>query len=224
MLMLMLFYGVETNIALMRAGNWRRPGHHSLALHGKTIGIIGFGRIARMVAERLAPFGVKIVTYSPRARQADLPSYVEKVDLEQLLSDSDLVSILTGLSPETRHLISAGHLARMKPTAFLVNTGRGAVVDEAALVAALDAGQIAGAALDTFEIEPLPADSPLRARDNVILTPHCVGHTKEGWAEFLPAMIDNIERMLVGTPPLYFANPAVAAKWQSRMRDLATGG
>ena len=220
MLMLMLLYDVQTNIARIAAGKWRRPGHHSHQLEGKTIGLIGFGRIAREVASRLAPFGVPILTYSPRARSENLPRAVRKVDLDTLLRDSDVVSVLTGLTPETRHMIDADKLALMKPSAYLVNTGRGAVIDEAALVDVLRARRIAGAALDTFETEPLPADSPLRTLDNVILTPHCVGHTVEGFEEFGPAMIESIERILAGRLPLYCKNPEAEPAWRERLSRL----
>jgi D-3-phosphoglycerate dehydrogenase len=117
-------------------------------------------------------------------------------------------------------MIDAEQLALMKPSAYLVNTGRGAVIDEAALVAALRARRIMGAALDTFEAEPLPGDSPLRALDNVILTPHCVGHTVEGFAELGPAMVENIERILAGELPLYCKNPEAEAAWRERLRRL----
>lgn len=217
MLILMLVYNVQTNIQLINEGQWRRPGHHSHQLQGKTIGLIGFGRIAREVAQRLSAFGVSILAYSPRLRSADVPPYVEKVELETLLRKSNVVSILTGLTPETRHMIDSAKLALMKSTAYLVNTARGAVVDETALVSALRAKKIAGAALDTFAVEPLPPDSPLRSLDNVILTPHCVGHTVEGWDQFAPAMIENIERILAGDLPLHCKNPEVEKAWRQRL-------
>ena len=220
MLMLMLFYDVETNIRRIHADVWRRPGHHGHQVEGKTIGLIGFGRIAREVTSRLAPFGVKIITYSPRARPEDLPPGVEKVDLDTLLSISDLVSVLTGLTPETRNMLDAGKLALMKPTAYLVNTGRGPVIDEAALIEVLRERRIAGAALDTFVIEPLPSDSPLLTLENVILTPHCVGHTVEGWDEFGPALVENVERILAGKLPLYCKNPEAEAAWRRRLAKL----
>ncbi len=220
MLMLMLFYDVETNIRRIHAGQWRRPGHHSRQFEGKTIGLIGFGRIARVVAARLSSFGVRIVTHSPRLKAEDIPSGVEKVDLETLLRVSDVVSLHTGLTPETRHMINAERLALMKPTAYLVNTDRGGVVDEAALVAALHEKRIAGAALDTFSVEPVTADNPLLAFENVIATPHCVGHTVEGWEEFVPALVENIEDILAGRLPVHCKNPAVEPAWRERLRRL----
>lgn len=220
MLMLMMLYDVTTNIARMQSGEWRRPRHHGHQLEGKTVGLIGFGRIAHAVTERLRPFNVRILTYSPRANSEELPFGVEKVSLEVLLAHSDVVSVLTGLTPETRNLLNGDRLAQMKPTAFLINTGRGAVVDEIALAQALRENRVAGAAIDTFAVEPLPADSPLRDLNNVILTPHCVGHTIEGEAEFAPAMVENIERILRAELPLHCKNPEVETAWRARLARL----
>jgi phosphoglycerate dehydrogenase-like enzyme len=220
MLMLMLVYDVQTNIGLVRAGRWRRPGHNSHQLEGRVIGMIGFGRIAREMAARLAPFNVRIVTYSPRARPETLPAHVTKVDLDTLLEQSDVVSVLTGLSPETRHLLGRAQLERMKATAYLINTGRGEIIDEDALIAVLRDRRIAGAALDTFSIEPLPADSPLRTFDNVIPTPHCVGHTVESYEEFLPALMENIAGILHGRLPLHCKNPEAESAWRKRLERL----
>lgn len=220
MLMLMLFYDVQTNIRLIEGRQWRRAGHHSHQMQGRTIGLVGFGRIARLVADRLAPFGVSILTASPRTRPEDLPPHVRKVTLERLLAESDLVSILTGLSPATRHMIGAAQLALMKPGATLVNTGRGEIIDEQALFEALRDRRIAAAALDTFTVEPLPLDSKLRSLDNVILTPHCVGHTVEGWDELGAALVENTRRILKGDLPLHCKNPAVEPAWRARLRVL----
>ncbi len=224
MLMLMLLYDVETNIRLMGSGKWRRPGHHSHQMDGKTIGLIGFGRIAREVAHRLTPFGVRIITYSPRAKPESLPAGVTKVALDELLQESDVVSILTGLTPETLNMIDAAKLALMKPSAYLVNTGRGSIIDEVALHEALRDRRIAGAAIDTFAIEPLPADSSLRSLDNVIMTPHCVGHTTDGWEEFKVAMIENIERILAGELPIHCKNPEAEQAWRERLCRLGAVG
>ena len=224
MLMLMLLYDVQTNVARMRDGLWRRSGHHGHQIEGRTVGLIGFGRIAREIAHRLDAFGARVVTYSPRARAEDLPAHVGQVALDTLMRDSDIVTVLTGLTPETHHLIDARLIAMMKPTAYLVNTARGAIVDEAALTDALRDGRIAGAALDTFEIEPLPVESPLRNMANVIPTPHCVGHTVEGWEAFVPALIDNVEAMLRGDLPPYCKNPEVAPRWRARLAAMEGQG
>lgn len=220
MLILMLLYDVRTNVALMEAGQWRRPGHNSHQLEGRTIGLLGFGRIAREIAARLAPFGTHILTYSPRARSDQLPENVQKIALDDLLTRSDVVCVLTGLTPETHHMLNAERLARMRPDAYLVNTGRGAVVDELALIDVLERGIIAGAALDTFEVEPLPADSRLRTLSNVIMTPHCVGHTREGWDELVPTLVGNVENLLRGELPLHCKNPEAEAAWRQRLQRL----
>lgn len=220
MLMLMLLFEVQIHINLLANGQWRRPVTAAHQLHGKTVGLIGFGRIAREVTLRLQAFGARIVTASPRTLQEHLPSGVVKVDLATLMRESDVVSVLTGLTPQTRHLIGADELALMKPGAYLVNTGRGEVIDEEALYEHLRDRRIAGAALDTFTVEPLPTDSPLRSLDNVILTPHCVGHSAEGNAALGPALVENISRIFAGDLPLHCVNPSIEAAWRRRLVDL----
>ncbi len=221
MLMLMLTYDVRTNIATLGRGEWRGPRPVARQLEGKTVGIVGFGRIARAIAERLAGFGVRILTYSPRVKPEALPPGVAKTDLDTVLAESDMLCLLAGLTAETRHMIGQAQLARMKPDAFLINTGRGELVDEDALFETLRDRRIAGAALDTFTVEPLPADSPLRGLDNVILTPHTVGHTVEGADEFVPVLAENIRRILAGELPLHCPNPQAEPAWRARLARLA---
>ncbi|RQR51314.1 dehydrogenase [Burkholderia sp. Bp9140] len=220
MLILMLLYDVETNIGRLRNGQWRRPRHSSRQLEGKTIGLLGYGRIAKEISVRLHSFGVRIIVTSPRTRAENLPPGVEQVELSRLFAESDVLCVLTGLTPQTRHLIGFSELGLMKPDAYLVNTARGEIIEEEALYACLDEGRIAGAALDTFAIEPLPSDSPLRTLSNVILTPHCVGHTIEGEAEFAPTMLENIQRILAGELPLYCKNPEAEPAWRRRLAHL----
>jgi D-3-phosphoglycerate dehydrogenase len=220
MLMLMLSYDVRTNIALFERGEWRRPRPVARQLEGKTIGIVGFGRIARALTERLGPFGVRILAYSPRVQPEALPPGVAKTDLDTMLAESDMVCLLAGLTEETRRMIGQAQLARMKPDAFLINTGRGELVDEEALFETLSGRRIAGAALDTFAVEPLPPDSPLRGLDNVILTPHTVGHTVEGADEFVPVLAENIRRILAGELPLHCPNPQAEPAWRARLERL----
>jgi D-3-phosphoglycerate dehydrogenase len=222
MLMLMLTYDVQTNIATLSRGEWRGPRPAAHQLEGKTVGIVGFGRIARAITERLAGFGVRILTYSPRVRPEALPPGVTKTELYTLLAESDMVCLLAGLTAETRHMIGPAALARMKPNAYLINTGRGELVDEDALFETLRDKRIAGAALDTFSVEPLPADSPLRGLDNVILTPHTVGHTVEGADEFVPVLAENIRRILAGELPLHCPNPQAEPAWRARLARLET--
>lgn len=220
MLILMLLYDVETNIGRLKEGQWRRPRHSSRQLEGKTIGLLGYGRIAKEMTARLHSFGVRIIVTSPRTRAEGLPPGVEKVELSKLLAESDVLCVLTGLTPQTKHLIGATELGLMKRGAYLVNTARGEIVDEGALYAYLAEGRIAGAALDTFAFEPLPPDSPLRTLRNVILTPHCVGHTVEGEAEFAPTMLENIRRILASELPLYCKNPEAEPAWRKRLAQL----
>ena len=223
MLMLMLIYDVETNIARMRSGEWRPPTPRARQMAGKTVGLIGYGRIAGELSKRLQPFGVRMLVFSPRTRSEDLPADTVKTDLPTLLRDSDIVAVLATLTDETRHLLGAGELALLKPGALLVNTGRGAIIDEEALIAALRHKRIAGAALDAFAAEPLSADSPLRRLDNVILTPHCVGHTQESIAAIGPALLENIRHILRGELPPICKNPEAEPAWRKRLRRLEDG-
>ncbi|RYF33437.1 MAG: hypothetical protein EOO38_30195, partial [Cytophagaceae bacterium] len=128
--------------------------------------------IGKSVAHLLKPFGARLLAYSPRAVPGSQPDGVDMVDLETLMADSDVVGVFVAVRPDNRRLIDSHMLGLMKPTSFIVNVARGEAIDEPALVLALQEGRIAGAALDTFEVEPLPLESPLRTMKNVILTPH----------------------------------------------------
>jgi len=147
----------------------------------QTLGLVGFGGIARETAARARPFGYRVVAHDPYAPASAFAEHgVASLPLDDLLRQADVVSIHVLLSPETHHLIDADRLALMKPAAWIVNTARGRVIDEEALVAALREGRVGGAALDVMEREPLDADSPLTRMDNVILSPHIAGHSVEG--------------------------------------------
>jgi phosphoglycerate dehydrogenase-like enzyme len=185
-------------------------------LRGKTLGFIGLGRIGRETARLLAPWGAKL-QYSAR-RDADLTGLpaMMRVDLDTLLRTSDVVVVLAALNADTRGLIDAGKLRLMKNTAIFINLARGAIVDEPALIAALNSKAIAGAALDVSAIEPLPRDSPLRVLPNVILTPHMIGHTFEAHHSLEVATRENLDRVLAGRPPAYVVNPAVLPAWQNK--------
>jgi D-3-phosphoglycerate dehydrogenase len=165
----------------MKSGRWEKiPGR---ALHECTLGVVGVGTIGKVVARRARAFGMHvlgndIVEVDP-AFLAE--NGIEMTSLEDLLERSDFVSVNCDLNPTSRHLIDAAALRRMKPHAVLINTARGPIVDEAALVAALEAGTIAGAALDVFEVEPLPADSPLKSMDQVLLAPHNANSSPAAW-------------------------------------------
>jgi phosphoglycerate dehydrogenase-like enzyme len=189
-------------------------------VRGKTIGLVGFGRIARAVAKRLLGWDTRILACHPRLGRDQAPGDVELVDLPQLLSESDVVSLHVPLTGETRRMIGAAELACMKPTAYIINTSRGPVIDETALIVALKERRIAGAALDVFDEEPLPPGSPLRALKNVVLTSHMVGHAREAQESFIPAAVANVQRILRSEPPLYLRNPAVLPAWRARIAHL----
>lgn len=161
--------------AFTRSGRWQTWSPMLLTgqeVHHATLGIAGMGRIGYEMARRGRGFEMPILYAGSPNTAAERDFDARRVDLDTLLAESDFVSLHTPLTPETRHLIGAAQLARMKPTAILINTARGPVVDQVALVAALEAGQIAGAGLDVFEIEPLPLDDPLLRLNNVVLLPH----------------------------------------------------
>ncbi|MFI5265961.1 MAG: D-2-hydroxyacid dehydrogenase family protein [Chloroflexota bacterium] len=175
--------------AAMHAGQWPAP--LGRELRGKTLGLIGIGGVGGHVARLAAPFGAKLLvhtrTITPERAEA---RGAEAVSLEDLLRRSDVVSIHVPLTPESRGLIGEAQLAIMKPSAYLINTSRGPVIDQAALVQALSNGRIAGAGLDVYDEEPLPADNQLRKLPNVVLTPHVGWPTDLGIGRFAAAAVD----------------------------------
>lgn len=175
--------------------NALRPVSREIA--GMTIGYIGMGRIARAVLERLAPFGTRAIYYDPLVPQQ---AGAARVSLEDLLPQADIVTLHLPLTPETRHLMNRGTLERMKPGAYLVNTARGGLVDERALLEALKSGRLAGAALDVFEEEPVRAGHPLAGLQNVVLTPHIAAGTRDALATKMKAIFDNVQRFYRGEP------------------------
>jgi D-3-phosphoglycerate dehydrogenase / 2-oxoglutarate reductase len=195
-LYLLLVRGLYPSIASTKAGKWER-GTHGHELAGRTVGFVGYGRIAREVARRVTPFGVRTVAYDPFvSKTADA---TEVVSLEKLLSSADIVSVHAALTAENHHLLDARAFERMKPGAFLVNVARGALVDEAALLAALVSGHLGGAALDVFEVEP-PMNRELLAHPNVIPTPHLGASTIEAQARAGSDTVDEVLRALRGEP------------------------
>ena len=173
-----------------------------------SVGLLGFGKIARRVAEKLQPFGCRILACDPYADpKAAQVLEIELVDLAGLLAESDVISIHAPLTEETRHLFDREAFRRMKSTAFLVNTSRGAVVEEAALVEALDRNQIAGAALDVLETEPLSSTSPLIGRDNVLLTPHSAFYSVGSLRQLQVLTARGAAQVLRGEEPQFPARP-----------------
>jgi phosphoglycerate dehydrogenase-like enzyme len=202
---------------------WRDGTVSARMVRGKTIGFVGFGRIARATLLRLAPWGVRAQYYDPYVSswEPNLGMVTKADDLASLLRTSDVVNLQVNLTPETKGMIGEAELALMRKDAFLVNTARGGAVNETALVRALTDRRIAGAALDAFAAEPLPATSPLRSLDNVWLTPHNIGHTVELQQSFVPATVENVMRICRGEPPLYFRNPEVLDRWRARLAHLS---
>lgn len=220
LLMLALMYDLHGTEKVM-AGNLPRPKiYNAQMMMGKTIGLIGLGKIARALVERLQGWHVRILSLDRPSRQGPPPPGVQLVPMEQLLRESDIVSLHTTLTPETRGMIGEAQLRLMKPGAYLVNTARGGMIDEQALYRALAEKRIAGAALDAFELEPLPMDHPFRTLDNVILTSHMVGHTREIYRAIPRTAYDNIARVLRDELPLYTHNPQTEGRWRQRLARL----
>ena len=202
----------------LRAGAWVRfgPATRSILrgpippLRELTLGIVGFGRIGQAVAERARPFGLRLVTADPYQEPAVIEAHgVEPVGLEALLERADIVTLHCPLTPETRGLIDAAALARMRPSAVLVNTARGPIVDLPALEAALAAGALAGAAIDVTYPEPLPAGSPFYQMENVILTPHSAYYSERSVEVVRRETLLEAVQVLRGKRPRTVANPAV---------------
>lgn len=184
-------------------------------VRGKTIGLVGLGRAARGVWERLQGWDVQVVAHDPFVH--DAPPGIRITSMPELLATSDVVSLHVMLNETTRGMIGEEELSLMKPDAFLINTARGSVVDEGALLRTLASGSIAGAALDVFDQEPLPLDHPLRRLDNVILTPHAVGHSRELWDAIPRVAAEQVMAILEGRPPRFVANRHVLSRWQTRL-------
>ena len=185
-------------------------------LRGKTVGFVGLGKIGKETARLLAAWGAPMQYTARRdAELTGLPA-MKRVDLDTLLKTSDVVVVLAALNAETRGMIGADKLRLMKKSAILVNTARGQIVDERALHEALKSGGIARAALDCFEVEPLPLDSPLRGLPNVILTPHMIGHTYDAHHSLEVATRENIARIVAGREPRYVRNPDVLPAWTKK--------
>jgi phosphoglycerate dehydrogenase-like enzyme len=188
---------IPASDAAIRRGDWRTP--LTRVLHGKTIGIIGLGRIGRHVARIADAFGMTVLAWGPRLTdEAAREAAATRRELDALLRESDVVSIHAPLTPESRGLLHAARIGLMKPTAYLINTARGPIVDERALIAALTERRIAGAGLDVFDTEPLPAGHALTTLPNVILTPHLGWPTDEGYGSFASAAADVLLAYLDG--------------------------
>ena len=193
--------------AALMSGRWTRdcPNRDVIPeLYDKTVGLVGYGAVARLLAGYLQALGARIIAYDPFVTGDAAPAQL--VDLATLMRDSDVISIHARLSEETRHLLNEKMLRLMKPTAVLVNTARSGLVDEQALVKVLQERAIMGAALDVFDVEPLPPDHPLLKLDNVTLVPHIAGSTIDAFRNSPKLMAGHLRRMLLGQGPLPVIN------------------
>ncbi len=196
----------------VRAGRWKTWGPMLLMgqdVYGATLGIIGLGRIGQAVARRARGFDMRVIYFGGSDEDAARAIGAERRSLEDVLAESDFLSLHCPLTPETRGLINADALRRMKPTSILINTARGAVVDHAALYQALRDGWIAGAALDVTDPEPIPLDSPLLTLDNCVIAPHIASSTERTRARIARMAAENLLAGLRGERLPYCANPAV---------------
>lgn len=231
-MMLALLKKVIQRDADVRAGKWREPYHGTTFLGrrmsddhaGVTVGIVGLGRIGTRVAQLLAPWRVRLIAYDPYIEPARfLLAGVQSVDYETLLRESDVVSFHVVLTKETRYMLSEAQLQTMKPSAIVINTARGKVVDEAALARAIEAGRLRGAGIDAFEEEPLPMDSPLRRLgDKVLFSPHSASFNEGG--ELRPGIIwatRSVLTALSGKVPDNVYNKDVIPRWKGRFGDTS---
>jgi len=182
-------------------------------LQGRTLGIIGLGHSGRELVRLVAPFAMRVLAYSPHADPGQAQALgIRLTNLEEVLRAADFVSLHCRLTEETRGLLGAAELALMKPSAYLINVARGQLVDQAALVTALREHRIAGASLDVFEVEPLPADDPLLGLENVIVTPHWLASTTDVWDATGRAMAEGMLRAACGKIPADVVNVEVLSR------------
>jgi phosphoglycerate dehydrogenase-like enzyme len=204
-----LLLGISRRVAqghmAMAKGSWTQYWGHDV--HGKTLGIIGCGRIGQAVAKRASGFDMRVIAYDC-VPCPEMPN-IQFVSLDELLAESDFVSIHAALTPESRGMIGAAQLRRMKRSAYLINTARGPLIDEAALAQALQEGVIAGAALDVFSTEPLPAESPLRGAPNLLLEAHQASFTRETGERVCTAAAQAIVDLLHGRKPRWVVDTKV---------------
>ncbi|MCW5852414.1 MAG: hydroxyacid dehydrogenase [Anaerolineae bacterium] len=189
----------------VQAGRWDRQTFTGYELYGKTLGIIGVGDIGGRLARRAQAFGLRILASDPLVTGSSLVVAefgVQLTDLDTLLAESDFISLHVPLTRGTAHLVNADRLGRMKPTAWLINTARGGVIDEAALYEALQAGRLGGAALDVRAQEPPPSDDRLATLPHVLLTPHIAGITQESHVRTAEMIAEDVLRVLRGQAPL----------------------
>jgi phosphoglycerate dehydrogenase-like enzyme len=200
--------------------------HNGVGLTGKTLGSIGIGNIGTELFRLAAPLGMRFLAHDPQGLAAVAGELgVEMVALDELFSRSDILCVNCPLTPATRHLVDAKRLALMKPTAYLINTARGGIVDQQALTRVLAAGQIAGAGLDVFEREPLDPSDPILKLDNVLLTPHSLCWTDELYAGCGRDAVTSVMETLEGRPLVHLLNPEIRHQksWMNKLERYRAG-
>ena len=204
-LLLALIRKIPLSNKLVQSGRWEMPAVVPIRrIEGTVLGLVGFGHIPRLIAPKAQAFGIKVIAHDPYAKpELFTAANVESVDFDTLLKRSDYVSIHAPLLPATRGMMNAAAFAKMKKGAYIVNTARGPLIDEAALVAALDSGQVGGAGLDVVAAEPLAKDSPLLHRDNVIISPHTAFYSIEALEELQSKCASDVARVLSGEKAVY---------------------
>ncbi|MHB1684321.1 MAG: 2-hydroxyacid dehydrogenase [Bacilli bacterium] len=205
--------------AAIGQGKWQKKFSNSSyvpELKGKTVGIIGYGHIGQLVAKKLSGFDVRILVYDPWF-SGEAPYDAVSVDKQTLFRESDFITLHARLSEQSRHLVGEEELALMKSTAYLINTARSGLINTDALVEALKAERIAGAGLDVFDIEPIPSDHPLLALNNVTLTTHIAGTTREALTRSPELLVEQIDKFLAGQANVTLKNPEVLEREHVRM-------
>ena len=204
-LLLALIRKIPLSNKLVQSGRWEMPAVVPIRrIEGTVLGLVGFGHIPRLVAPKAQAFGIRVIASDPYAKpEVFKTAGVESVDFDTLLQSSDYVSVHAPLLPATRGMMNAAAFAEMKKGAYIVNTARGPLIDEPALIAALDSGQIGGAGLDVVASEPLAKDSPLLGRDNVIISPHTAFYSIEALNELQTKCATDVARVLSGEKAIY---------------------
>jgi len=204
-MLLALIRKIPFSNRMVQAGRWEMPAVVPIRrIEGTVLGLLGFGHIPRLVAPKAKAFGMKVIAYDPYAKpEVFKQAGVDSVDFDTLLASSDYLSVHAPLTPQTRGMMNAQAFGKLKKGAYIVNTARGPLIDETALTAALDSGQVGAAALDVVAVEPLAKDSPLLGRDNVIVTPHTAFYSIEALDELQSKCATDVARVLSGEKAVY---------------------
>jgi D-3-phosphoglycerate dehydrogenase len=180
----------------MRQGHWDKATHKSLELEGRTMGLVGLGAIGQRFARMVHAMGMRVIGFDPFA--ADPPSFVERVELDAIWRDADVISLHCPLTPENARMLDAATLARCRPGVIVVNTARGGLIDEPALLEAVRSGHVASAGLDSFQVEPIPANHDFLSEPRILLSPHIGGVTAEAYVKMGVGAVENVLRVLKG--------------------------